>query len=150
MFETMYVGLTASTGWFASSHYLLGWSFQMYGGATLDLDVLPSISRTKNKQARLITIVSTSVFTCFIVLASVFTAIYFLRRKVKVEAIESWELEIGPCRYNYSDLQQATNNFSDTELLGRGGFGRVYGGTLPNTEMKVAVKHISRVQARSW
>ncbi|GAV76555.1 Pkinase domain-containing protein, partial [Cephalotus follicularis] len=48
-----------------------------------------------------------------------------------------------PHRYSYHELKQATNSFSDKELLGHGGFGQVYKGTLPNSKTQVAVKRIS-------
>ncbi|KAK4396210.1 L-type lectin-domain containing receptor kinase S.4 [Sesamum angolense] len=65
-------------------------------------------------------------------------------RKIKnAEVIESWELDIVPHRYKYQELKQATRGFKDSELLGFGGFGRVYKGTLPNSKTQVAVKRIS-------
>eukprot|EP01018_Ginkgo_biloba_P011106 Gb_29447 [translate_table: standard] len=47
----------------------------------------------------------------------------------------------GPHRFPYKQLAAATNNFSEAELLGTGGFGSVYRGTLGDT--LVAVKRIS-------
>ncbi|KAK8273305.1 hypothetical protein V6Z11_D11G399600 [Gossypium hirsutum] len=54
-----------------------------------------------------------------------------------------WELEIGPQRYTYHELKQATDGFSDKTFLGQGGFGRVYKGTLKNSKPDVAVKRVS-------
>ncbi|GER50568.1 concanavalin A-like lectin protein kinase family protein, partial [Striga asiatica] len=59
------------------------------------------------------------------------------------EIIENWELEIVPHRYKYQELKKATRSFKDSELLGSGGFGRVYKGTLPNSKTQIAVKRIS-------
>lgn len=42
--------------------------------------------------------------------------------------------------YTYEELAAATNGFSDTNLLGQGGFGHVYKGTLGGTE--VAIKKL--------
>ncbi|KAH7865427.1 hypothetical protein Vadar_006532 [Vaccinium darrowii] len=36
------------------------------------------------------------------------------------EVIEDWELGIGPHRYSYQELNQATRGFKDSELLGAG------------------------------
>ncbi|XP_021766697.1 uncharacterized protein LOC110731175 [Chenopodium quinoa] len=46
--------------------------------------------------------------------------------------------------YEFSTLQAATNYFSDDQMLGGGGFGNVYKGTLPNGQ-DIAVKRLSRV-----
>ena len=37
----------------------------------------------------------------------------------------------GPRRYHYRDLAAATGGFAEENLLGRGGFGSVYQGSLP-------------------
>ncbi|KAI3798753.1 hypothetical protein L1987_34032 [Smallanthus sonchifolius] len=47
----------------------------------------------------------------------------------------------GAVHYNYKDLQQATNNFSEENILGKGGFGEVFKGVLDETNV-VAVKKL--------
>ncbi|KAJ4778741.1 Concanavalin A-like lectin protein kinase family protein [Rhynchospora pubera] len=59
------------------------------------------------------------------------------------ELREDWEDEFGPHRFTYKDLHQATNGFKEKELLGTGGFGRVYRGVLPVSKLEVAVKKVS-------
>ncbi|XP_015074728.1 L-type lectin-domain containing receptor kinase S.4 [Solanum pennellii] len=139
--EFMYVGFSASTGLLASSHYIFGWSFNMNGIAqSLDLDSLPFLPKPKKDQTILIvaTGVSAVVFFAF----GLILAFYVIWKIKKIDVIEPWELEIGPHRFSYKELKKATRGFRDKELLGFGGFGRVYKGTLPKTNTVVAVKRI--------
>ncbi|XP_057764815.1 cysteine-rich receptor-like protein kinase 44 [Salvia miltiorrhiza] len=46
-------------------------------------------------------------------------------------------------QYDFSTIKTATNDFSDGNKLGQGGFGAVYKGTLPNGQ-EIAVKRLSR------
>ncbi|XP_073289306.1 L-type lectin-domain containing receptor kinase S.4-like [Primulina huaijiensis] len=141
--EYMYVGFSASTGLLASSHYLLGWSFKINGDAkSLDLASLPSLPAMKKKPIGRIVAFATVAAAIFI-LASIFMAIFLMHKIKNAEVIESWELEIGPHRYKYQELKKATKGFKDSELLGFGGFGQVYKGTLRNPTTQVAVKRIS-------
>ncbi|KAJ0257722.1 serine/threonine-protein kinase PBL28 [Hirschfeldia incana] len=62
---------------------------------------------------------------------------------------ECWQIEdqtsqprkrrYGSCVYTLKEMEEATNSFSDDNLLGKGGFGRVYKGTLKTGEV-VAIK----------
>ncbi|XP_022746298.1 L-type lectin-domain containing receptor kinase S.4-like [Durio zibethinus] len=140
--EFMYVGFSASTGLLASSHYILGWSFKINGQAqALDLSSLPSLPGPPKKHTALT--VGVSVSSVILVIIALSIAIYFIIKIKNADVIEDWELEIGPQRYSYQELKQATNGFSDKTLLGHGGFGRVYKGTLRNSKTEVAVKRIS-------
>ncbi|XP_073154333.1 L-type lectin-domain containing receptor kinase S.4 [Henckelia pumila] len=141
--ENMYVGFSASTGLLASSHYILGWSFSMNGQAkSLDLGSLPSLPAPKKKPIALIASLSV-VGSVVLILASILLAVFLFKKIKNAEVIESWELEIGPHRYKYQELKKATRGFKDSELLGSGGFGRVYRGTLHHPKTEVAVKRIS-------
>jgi interleukin-1 receptor-associated kinase 1 len=51
-------------------------------------------------------------------------------------------LGLGPRNFTYKQLHVATRNFSDSELLGRGGMGSVYRGVLRPENVVVAVKRI--------
>ncbi|KAK3406970.1 hypothetical protein EUGRSUZ_K03103 [Eucalyptus grandis] len=115
--ETMYVGFSSSTGVLLTSHYILGWSFLVNGQAhRLDLSQLPRLPHKKKKQKK--------------------------RRKF-AEVLEDWECDYGPHRFKYKDLYVATKGFRDQELLGVGGFGRVYRGVLPTSKTEIAVKRVS-------
>ncbi|XP_050212238.1 L-type lectin-domain containing receptor kinase S.4 [Mercurialis annua] len=139
--EFMYVGFSSSTGLLASTHYVLGWSFSVNGVAkSLSLSALPNLPGPKKDRTLLIAVVAVSlvVVAVLVVVGSV-----FLIRKMKDgDVIEDWEFDVGPHRFSYQELKKATRGFRDKELLGFGGFGKVYKGTLVNST-EVAVKRIS-------
>lgn len=141
--DTMYVGFSASTGLLASYHYIQGWSFKIRGGqaSSLDLSSLPSLPGKKQSQTGLV--IGLSVTVTLIVVLSIGAAFYLIRKIKNADVVEDWELDIGPHRFSYKELKHATRGFRDKELLGFGGFGRVYKGTLPKSNTQVAVKRIS-------
>ncbi|KAJ8899925.1 hypothetical protein K2173_019630 [Erythroxylum novogranatense] len=141
--EYMYVGFSSSTGLLASSHYILGWSFKINGQTqSLDLASLPSLPGSKHKHLGMT--IGVSVASAVLAIIAVFLGIFYFVRKIKnADIIEDWELEIGPHRYSYQELKKATKSFSEKELLGHGGFGQVYKGTLLDSKIQVAVKRIS-------
>ncbi|KAL9247431.1 hypothetical protein vseg_020863 [Gypsophila vaccaria] len=141
--DKMYVGFAGSTGLLASSHYVLGWSFNMSGPAvSLSMPPLPLPLTANDKRKDVLVIsLSTSLAVFFVVV--VLVAIYIVFRIKDRDVIEDWELTIGPHRYPYHELRNATKGFRDKELLGRGGFGRVYHGVLLKSNTQIAVKRIN-------
>ncbi|MBA0558497.1 hypothetical protein Golob_015512, partial [Gossypium lobatum] len=139
----MYVGFSSSTGSVLTSHYVLGWSFKVNGQAEeLTLSQLPKLPRPKKKPKVLTT--GLPLILVSLALAGVSGAVYSVKRKRKfAEVVEDWELEYGPHRFKFKDLYIATKGFKDKELLGAGGFGRVYRGVLPSNKLEVAVKRVS-------
>ncbi|CAM6095358.1 unnamed protein product [Calypogeia fissa] len=53
-----------------------------------------------------------------------------------------WEAPPGVERFSLPDLARITQDFSDANVIGKGGFGKVYVGTLPDGKM-VAIKRAS-------
>ncbi|XP_052174555.1 L-type lectin-domain containing receptor kinase IV.1-like [Diospyros lotus] len=140
--QTMYVGFSSSTGPVVTSHYILGWSFKINGEAEpLDLSELPKLPRMASKKTSKFLTVGLPLIS----LASAITGVVFLleRRRKFAEVVEEWERDYGTHRFKFKDLYIATKGFRDNELLGSGGFGRVYRGVLPTSELEIAVKRVS-------
>ncbi|KAM0821368.1 hypothetical protein ACQ4PT_072277 [Festuca glaucescens] len=100
--DQMYVGFSASTGLLASSHYLMGWSFKLGGGAAppLDLSSLLSMPQPKPDKRSRTTRILASVFSAFVALVALAGAgAYGAYRYKNREVIEPWELDYGPHRY---------------------------------------------------
>ncbi|RWR76702.1 L-type lectin-domain-containing protein [Cinnamomum micranthum f. kanehirae] len=144
--DSMYVGFTSATGTtIASSHYVLGWSFKMNGPAQeLDLSHLPKLPRVGPKKKSKVLTIGVPLIAVFFMFLTLFTIGFIVRRKIRyAEVLEDWEREYGTHRFSYKDLFKATKGFRDTELLGMGGFGMVYKGVLPTSNIQVAVKRVS-------
>ncbi|KAJ6715958.1 hypothetical protein OIU74_008655 [Salix koriyanagi] len=144
MLDSMYVGFSSSTGAVASSHYILGWSFNRSGQAqSLDVSKLPSLPPQRKPRRKPYLRIAVPAIAAIILLLAISGAAYIIRRKTYEELREDWEQEYGPQRFSYKDLYKATKGFAARELLGRGGFGMVYRGVLPSSNMQVAVKKVS-------
>ncbi|KAK1367727.1 Protein kinase domain-containing protein [Heracleum sosnowskyi] len=140
--DSMYIGFSSSTGLLARSHYVFGWSFKINGEAkSLDLSSLPSLPGPKKDHTSFIIIVS--VCDVALVVFAIVLALYLVYKIKNMDVLEDWELDVGPHRFPYKELKKETNGFRDKGLLGFGGFGRVYKGTLPNSGTLVAVKQKS-------
>ncbi|XP_019163788.1 PREDICTED: G-type lectin S-receptor-like serine/threonine-protein kinase At4g27290 isoform X2 [Ipomoea nil] len=75
-----------------------------------------------------------------IVLAGVYIFLYFCKRKRKEQKLKQ-ELELPI--FDWSTISRATNNFSEMNKLGQGGFGVVYKGVFDGGE-EIAVKRLSK------
>ncbi|KAJ8750516.1 hypothetical protein K2173_015667 [Erythroxylum novogranatense] len=123
--DSMFVGFSSSTGELVSRQYILGWSFNRSGQAVaLDKAQLPSLPR--NRKSNFPTILRILIPSAALMLLVIIIIVY-----------------ISPQRFSYKDLFRATKGFKDKEFLGAGGFGRVYRGTLPSSNVQVAVKKVS-------
>ncbi|URE34753.1 receptor kinase [Musa troglodytarum] len=143
--DTMYVGFSSSTGPFLTSHYVLGWSFKMNGVArALDYSLLPSLPRTKSDRRSKALRIGLPLASAALVAIVAGIIVLYVRWRIRyAELLEDWEVEYGPHRFSYRDLFNATKGFQDKELLGIGGFGRVYRGVLPSSRSEIAVKRVS-------
>ncbi|KAL6856008.1 hypothetical protein ACP4OV_018810 [Aristida adscensionis] len=145
MADQMYLGFSSATGVVNTRHYVLGWSFGLDGPAPpLDFSKLPALPRLgpkpRSKELDIVLPLATALLVAA-ALAAVFLVVR--RRRRYAEVREDWEDECGPHRFTYKDLDRATDGFKDGNLLGIGGFGRVYKGVLPVSNLEVAVKRVS-------
>uniref|UniRef100_A0A2N9GV11 non-specific serine/threonine protein kinase n=1 Tax=Fagus sylvatica TaxID=28930 RepID=A0A2N9GV11_FAGSY len=155
----MYVGFSASKTEWIEAQRVLAWSLSDTGIAreinTTNLPVFRAKSSSNSLSAGEIAGITIGCVGFLIICASGF---YLFWRKSKwnkdqeEDEIEDWELEYWPHRFSYEELNLATNGFSNSELLGSGGFGKVYKGTLPNnTEVAVkCVNHDSKQGLREF
>lgn len=108
---------------------------------------LPEPPEESNSTTRNIVIIST-LFAAELI-SGVFFFWAFLKKYVKYrDMAQTFGLEFlpagGPKRFSYAELKAATNNFSN--IIGRGGFGDVYRGELPDHRV-VAVKRLKNITA---
>ncbi|KAL6142148.1 hypothetical protein ACLB2K_060431 [Fragaria x ananassa] len=143
--KTMYIGFSSSTGSVLTSHYVVGWSFRMNGQAQdLIASKLPKLPRIEGKKRSMLFTFGVPLLSVSLVLLLLSGVLYVIRRKRKfAEVLEDWELEYGPQRFKYKELYIATKGFREKELLGTGGFGKVYRGILPSSKIEIAVKRVS-------
>ncbi|CAH2074623.1 unnamed protein product [Thlaspi arvense] len=150
--EEMYVGFTAATGRDQSSaHYVMGWSFSS-GGAnpvvdTLDLSELPpappNTAKTRGYDPQVLALIVALSGVTLILLALLFFFAIYKKRLQQGEILEDWEIN-HPHRLRYKDLYAATDGFKESRIIGTGGFGTVFRGSIstPSSD-QIAVKKIT-------
>ncbi|KAL2467192.1 Cysteine-rich receptor-like protein kinase 25 [Abeliophyllum distichum] len=104
-------------------------------------------TRKDDNTTRTIVIVIVPIVICLILVLcfGIFVKIKKTRKSKTEENIES-DNEISTVeslQYNFSTVRDMTDDFSDANKLGQGGFGFVYKGTMSNGN-EVAVKRLSR------
>ncbi|KAL1537398.1 cysteine-rich receptor-like protein kinase 44 [Salvia divinorum] len=106
----------------------------------------PPSGKKNSSMTQTIVIIVVAIVVCLILL--VVAAIIFLRKRKKQKPTEIPETIDGissaeSLQHAFSTIKAATNDFSDHNKLGQGGFGTVYKGKLPNGQ-EIAVKRLSK------
>ncbi|XP_020220922.1 L-type lectin-domain containing receptor kinase VII.1 [Cajanus cajan] len=148
--DEMYVGFTSATGQLVESHKILGWSFSNEDSSLSDelittglpSFVLPKDSIFKSKGFVAGFTIGIFFVVCVLVLLSLFLIQRKRRRYRKRQEMEDWELEYWPHRMAYEEIEAATKGFSEENVIGVGGNGKVYKGVLRGG-VEIAVKRIS-------
>ncbi|KAK8618409.1 hypothetical protein V6N13_132401 [Hibiscus sabdariffa] len=147
--DEMYVGFTStSTG--SQSPRILAWSFSNTNfrlSESLIATGLPSFTIPKTPFYKHRSFIAGVTVGSFFVLVSI--AIFYLclikrerRQAREIAGMEGWEFKYWLHRMTYQEIDAATNGFSDENMIGFGGNGKVYKGVLPGGT-EIAVKRIS-------
>jgi len=133
-------GVVPTNGVFgnAKSVSLLGNQGLCGGVLGLQLRPCPAVSRRKESQYYLIRVLI-PVFGFM----SLILLVYFMLTEKKMSRSKYLSLPFFDeklIKVSYEDLAQATQNFSESNLIGRGSYGSVYRGKLMKGKLEVAVK----------
>ncbi|XP_021689603.2 L-type lectin-domain containing receptor kinase IX.1-like [Hevea brasiliensis] len=152
--EWVTVGFSSSTGNFTEIHNILSWEFNSteISSKRDNSTEIPSKPEEVGRGGggKSIGIIVGSAIGGIAAIGGLISIFSWRRNKRNqeedVESDDSMDHEfeqgIGPKRFSYQELVQATNNFAEEGKLGQGGFGGVYRGYLSN--LSVAVKRVSK------
>uniref|UniRef100_A0A7N2MZF2 Protein kinase domain-containing protein n=1 Tax=Quercus lobata TaxID=97700 RepID=A0A7N2MZF2_QUELO len=149
--EWVTFGFSAATGATSAIHTIKSWDFS----SSLEIDnnnTIPkgpslNLHSKKRNTSKLVVGFIAGGFILVGGLTMVLFALWKRNRRANEDdraLDEEFKREIGPRRFPYDELAQATNNFNDKEKLGQGGFGGVYRGFLRDFNSVVAVKRVSQ------
>ncbi|CAH8334474.1 unnamed protein product [Eruca vesicaria subsp. sativa] len=142
--EEMYVGFTAATGRDQSSaHYVMGWSFSSSSGVDpplsaqpINLSELPppppNTAKKRGHDPQVLALIVALSGVTLILLALLFFFLIYKKRLQQGDILEDWEIN-HPHRLRFKDLYSATDGFNENRIIGTGGFGTVFRGSLSSS-----------------
>ncbi|KAM1456041.1 hypothetical protein FF1_005118 [Malus domestica] len=110
------------------------------------LVTLPGKKSTISKAVIAIIITAVAIVFVAMILIGIFISLRMRRRRKKLKLKNDNSDDIGlveSLQYDFETIRSATDDFSDANKLGQGGFGAVYKGRLPNGKY-IAVKRLSK------
>ncbi|CAI9108739.1 OLC1v1008416C1 [Oldenlandia corymbosa var. corymbosa] len=129
---------------FSDTHLTCGEAFQQPCVSSS----LVAVSSKKRRVEVIITGVACGTFVLLVVGAALLHWYHKVRNPkrevfVDVEGEDDSKISFGQLqRFSWREIQMATENFNEANVIGQGGFGKVYKGFLPDNT-KVAVKRLS-------
>ncbi|KAI3470646.1 hypothetical protein Pfo_027309 [Paulownia fortunei] len=117
-------------------------SFQFYNQTMLQESLLPlPQGKDDNSSTRTVIIIVVPIGGCLILAVAI---CIFLRKRIKQKAKKNLEIgTVESLQYDFGTIRDATDDFSQANMLGQGGFGAVYKGKLLDGQ-EIAVKRLSR------
>ncbi|XP_020236443.1 L-type lectin-domain containing receptor kinase IX.1 [Cajanus cajan] len=152
--EWVNIGFSASTGLSTERNVIHSWEFSSTLNSTFD-ESTPKPEH-KGSNSKLVLTVAVVCPAVLLLLSAATTVVLLMRKKKRRESCMLYEVnELGPAsvkfdldkatiprRFEYKELVDATNGFSDDRRLGQGASGQVYKGVLSYLGRVVAVKRI--------
>ncbi|KAJ0837050.1 putative protein kinase RLK-Pelle-DLSV family [Helianthus annuus] len=127
--------------------------FEVYDFFNQTTPSLPQPSPSPGKEEHTtLTVILVVVFVTIaaIIIASLCFFMRIMKKKTQISSphestqTETMDIDVAePLQYSFSAIKAATNDFSEDNKLGRGGFGAVYKGTLIDGN-EIAVKRLAR------
>ncbi|KAG2299606.1 hypothetical protein Bca52824_036078 [Brassica carinata] len=140
LLQDMFVGFSSVTGSLQVEHYVLGWSFGVNREAP-PLDLLKLSKLPRFQPMRSLAFYKFEMPLISFVLIFSLILLVARRRRQFTEELDDWEN--GMNTLIIKDLYYATEGFKEKNLVGSGGFRRVYKGVMPRTELEIAMKRVS-------
>nr|XP_043629603.1 L-type lectin-domain containing receptor kinase IX.1-like [Erigeron canadensis] len=152
--EWVIFGFSAATGATFQKNNVRSWAFNSSDlqEKGIPSNTAPDSGNSKGSKVGIIAgIASVTIISVFVLVL-----VLWMRKKkksredkaevynIEVEMNNEFETGTGPKRFSYQELARITDDFSDNEKLGEGGFGAVYRGFLKDSNTYVAVKRVSK------